>query len=63
MNEASILERMCAIILPIRTESARRRAGLRTNLRSFGSDAFGAIFEVDPREREIVGVLETLMNE
>lgn len=54
---------MCAIILPIRTESARRRAGLRTNLRSFGSDAFGAIFEVDPREREIVGVLETLMNE
>lgn len=34
---------MCAIILPMRTERARLRAGLRTNFRSLGSDAFGAM--------------------
>lgn len=43
LKEASTCERMCAIMLPMRTERARRRAGLRTNFRSFGSDAFGAM--------------------
>ena len=45
-KEPVIVLRMCSVTDPIRMLRARRRAGLRISLRSFGSAAVGAIFAI-----------------
>lgn len=45
-KESVIVLRMCSVMDPIRMLRARRRAGLRISLRSFGSAAVGAIFAI-----------------